>query len=275
MNKERPDELDAKSIVEIVLGIELEHADKDGGVDYLSTDGRHAVEITRVTDGRKRAGSKALDTSRAAENLEGELQTCWWAFVSDTQVGLKTFLQQVHPALVELEAAGEDQFDRAQAAMHVMRQGPLSSIYRSLLDAGVERASAVPNHAHRRCTHSVIPGLISGGTSSGSDRAVFLLTDLLSVKEDNPRKLRASGRDHRHLFVWLDDDTRFDVARPLSRAAPSWHDGFGVPATPPMLAQAISHLWVMHEGSRLGWIWNGEAWCEISAPPRLDTNGSC
>lgn len=47
MNKERRDERDAKAIVEKTLEIELEHADKEGGVDYRSTDGRHAVEVTR------------------------------------------------------------------------------------------------------------------------------------------------------------------------------------------------------------------------------------
>jgi hypothetical protein len=42
MNKERRNEREAKGIVEKVLGVELEHSDKDGGVDYRSTDGHAA-----------------------------------------------------------------------------------------------------------------------------------------------------------------------------------------------------------------------------------------
>ncbi len=263
MNKERRDERQAKKIVERALGIHLEHADKEGGVDYLSTDGRHAVEVTRITDGRKRAGRDALDESRTTGTLEGELQTCWLTITPDTQHGLKTFLQSVHPALVKLESAGETHFDNQRAAVHVIQKGPLSDIYRPLLVAGVERASAVPDHAHRRHTHQVIPSLGSGGTSSGSDKALTLLTEALGKKEDNPRKLKASGLQNRHLFVWLDDDTRFDIVRPLSSEAPPWHDGFGLPSTPPALDPAVTQLWVVHEGSRLGWLWDGQTWRDL------------
>jgi hypothetical protein len=71
MNKERRDERYAKAIVEKTLKIELEHADKEGGVDYRSTDGRHAVEVTRITEGRKRAGRDALNVSRSNQYSRG------------------------------------------------------------------------------------------------------------------------------------------------------------------------------------------------------------
>jgi hypothetical protein len=264
MNKERRDERYAKAIVEKTLKIELEHADKEGGVDYRSTDGRHAVEVTRITDGRRRAGRDALNVSRRTDTPEGELQTCWIAFAPDTQRGLKTFQQTVHPALVELELNGEWFFERQAAAVHVIQQGPLSLIYQPLLAAGVERASAVPNHAHRRHTHKVVTALGSGGSSSGSDEALGLLTDALGKKNDNPKKLKASGAEQRHLFVWLDDDTRFDIARPLCREAPAWRDdGFGTPAKPPVLDPAITHLWVVHQESRFGWLWDDVTWREL------------
>ena len=41
---------------------------------------------------------------------EGEHQTCWLVFASETQTGLKTFLQGVHPLLLQLEAADEEFF---------------------------------------------------------------------------------------------------------------------------------------------------------------------
>lgn len=265
MNKERPDEREAKKTIEKVLGIKLQHADINAGdVDYRSTDGRHAVEVTRVTDGRRRAGRDALDASRATGTPPGVLQTCWLVMFPDTQYGLKTFLQRVHSALVRLELTGELSFKRQHAAAHVRREGPgdpLSVIYQQLLEAGVEHASRLPDHAESH-THRVRPSPGSGGASSSSDQALDLLTDELSKKTDNPKKLKASGAEHRHLFVWLDDDTRFAIARPLSHAAP-WNEGFGLPSTPPVLDPAITHLWVVHQASGLGWLWDGQAWQEL------------
>ena len=264
MNRERPDERDAKRIVEKITGTVLKHADENGGVDYLSTDGQHAVEVTRVTDGRRRAGRGALAASREAGVPNGELQTCWLVFIPDTQPRLNSFLQRVHVALVELERTGETLFERGRAGTHLIQRGPLSHIYQQLLDAGVERASAVPNHAHRRHAHGVITSLGSGGSSCGSDQALDLLIEMLSSKKDNPKKLSASGVDHRHLFVWLDDDTRLDIARPLSHEPPSWGDErFGTPSTPPALDPAITHLWVVHQRSRTGWLWDGKTWREL------------
>lgn len=264
MNRERRDERDAASVVERLLGVVLIHADTNGGVDYRSPDRRDAVEVTRLTDGRKRAGRDALAVSRKVGTLEPPLQTCWVVHVPETQWGLKAFLQTVHPALVELERAGESFFEQHVAAVHVLEGGRLAALYRPLLGSGVERAEAMPHHGHRERAHHVIPALLSGGSSSGSDAAVNLLTDELLRRTDNLTKLRASGAVFRHLFVWLDDDTRFDIARPLSRAAPPWSDQeFGLPSAPPTLDPAITHLWVMHEGSRLGWLWDGATWSEL------------
>lgn len=264
MNRESSDEVDAKQIVEGVLGITLEHADKYGGVDYLSTDGRIAVEVTRVTDGRKIAGRGALRASRETGVPEGELVNCWLVFASETQAGLKTFVQRVHPLLLQLEATGKHSFDDHSAAIHVLERGPLSDVYRSMLTAGVQRASAVPHRADPPHVHRMITSLGGGGSAGGSDAAVALLVDELHKKTDNPAKLSKSGAEQRHLFVWLDDDTRFDISRPLSRDTPSWSDGaFGLPSVVPLIDPAVTHLWVVHERSRLGWLWDGDTWRKV------------
>lgn len=193
MNQERRDERDAASVVERVLGVVLIHADTNGGVDYRSPDRHDAVEVTRLTDGRKRAGRDALAGSRKIGTLEPPLQTCWVVHVPETQWGLKTLLQTVHPALAELERVGESGFERRVAALHVLEGGPLAAFYRPLLGSGVERAEPMPHHGHHERAHHVIPALLSGGSSSGSDAAVDLLTDELLRRTDNQTKLRASG----------------------------------------------------------------------------------
>lgn len=264
MNRERPNELLAKQIVERRLGIQLDHADLHGGVDYLTSDGTVAVEVTAVTDGEKYGARKALRQSMNKEAPAVALQGCWLVFTGDAQARMKTFKQRVQPAIADLELAGETGFFGQRAAVHVLAQGSLSHIYRTLLDAGVQRASQElhevgpddPGHVHK-----LIVLMGSGGSVSGSDEALVRLVEKLRKKPDNPKKLRESNAEQRHLFVWVNFDTGFNIARPLQHKAPSWAGGeWGPPSVNPQLDPAITHLWVVHEDSRRGWLWNGAIW---------------
>ncbi|MFF5794507.1 hypothetical protein ACFY5D_20890 [Paeniglutamicibacter sp. NPDC012692] len=270
MNQERTNEAIAKQIVERVMGIQLEHADTHGGVDYLSTDGTAALEVTAVTEGDRKSSRGALLKSKAKGSPTTRLQGCWFVFVADTQLGMKSFVQRVQLAIAELEFAGETYFDQRRARAHVVNKGELSHVYLPLLDAGVERAIPFPHskspeepdHVHRI---SVSAG--SGGSVSGIDESLDLLMKALNKKTDNPLKLRASGAQNGHLFVWLDDDTWYNIVRPLSREKTSWVDeGWGLPTTKPQLDPAITYLWVVHDESRLGWLWDGEKWSELRGP---------
>lgn len=266
MNQERENEIDAKEIVERVMGIQLKHADKHGGVDYLSPDGTVALEVTAVTAGEKQSARTALSKSEAKASPT-KLQGCWFVFASDTQEQMKTFVQRVQPAIAELEFAGKTYFDDQDALLHVFETGEFSHIYRPLLEAGVERATHVPHRDRPDApdhVHRIWVSTGSGGSVSGSDESLDRLMEELNKKTDNPEKLRASGAEQRHLFVWLNDDTWYNIARPLSREAPTWaDDGWGVPTTEPQLDPAITHLWVVHARSRLGWLWDSERWQEL------------
>lgn len=269
MNQERPNEAIAKQIVERVMGIQLEHADTHGGVDYISTDGTVALEVTAVTAGEKQGARAALSRSEA-KGSPTRLQGCWLVFTSDTQERMKTFVQRVQPAIAELEFAGETYFDDQRARVHVFEGGKLSHVYRPLLVAGVERATHVPERDLAEDTdhvHRIFVSTGGGGSVSGSDESFDLLMHELNEKPDNAMKLRTSGADQRHLYVWLNDDSRYDIARPLSREAPSWaDDGWGLPTVEPRLDPAVTHFWVVHARTRLGWLWDGGMWQELRAP---------
>lgn len=267
MNQERPNEAIAKQIVERVMGIQLKHADTNGGVDYLSPDGIVALEVTAVTDGEKQGARAALSRSEAEGSPTTRLQGCWTVVVAENQPGMKTFVQRVQPAIAALEFAGEANFDDQHAMAHVIEKGELSHLYLRLLKAGVERAGPLP-HPNRPedpdHVHRIYPITGSGGSVSGSDESLDRLMDVLNEKNDNPAKLRASDAEQCHLFVWLDDDTSYNISRPLSHEAPSWADeGWGIPTTKPPLDPVITHLWVVHARSRLGWLWDGERWQEL------------
>lgn len=270
MNQERLNETDAKEIVERVMRIQLKHADTHGGVDYLSPDGTVALEVTAVTDGGKQGARDALSKSKA-KGSPTRLHGCWSVMVAENQPGMKTFVQRVQPAIAKLEFAGETHFQQQRAVIHVIEKGALSHVYLPLLKAGVERADHLahpyrpeedPDHIHRMLIMTT-----SGGSVSGSDESLDLLMDALNEKNDNPAKLRASGAEQRHLFVWLDGDTWFNIARPLGHEAPAWADeGWGLPLIEPSLDPAITHLWVVHARSLRGWLWDGERWQELRAP---------
>jgi hypothetical protein len=157
------------------------------------------------------------------------LQGCWTVQVAENQPGMKNFVQRVKPAIAELEYAGETHFQQQRAMAHLREKGALSHVYLPLLKAGVERAGHLahpyrpeedPDHVH--LMHIVTT---SGGSVSGSDEALDLLMDALNEKSDNPAKLRASGAEQCHLFVWLDGDTWFNIARPLRHLPGRTTDG--------------------------------------------------
>ncbi|MGX5695719.1 hypothetical protein ACWKWP_05920 [Agromyces soli] len=266
MNQERPDERRAKRIIMRELGISLDHADKNGGVDYRSPDATIAVEVTRVTDEEVRKGLRAWSESDKSPISGPPLKTCWLVFTSQTTPGLKTYRQRVHPLIAQLEAAGLEEFFDQQAGLHVLQGGELAELFKKLLITKVEHASAVPHtgEAGPDHVHRVFITVGGGGSASGSDEAVALLSESLAAKTDNAVKLSASGADQRHLFVWIDGATPFDIERALSHEAPSWDDdgdsGFGLPTRSPTLDPAITHLWVMHERSGRGWRWDGASW---------------
>ncbi|SEQ26637.1 hypothetical protein [Arthrobacter sp. OV608] len=119
MNQERPNEAIAKQIVERVLGIQLEHANSHGGVDYLAADGTVVLEVTFVTDSEKQFAHDGLSRSEA-KGSSTRLQGCWLVFAGDSQPEMKPFVQRVQPAIMELEFAGETYFDDQPEAAHVI-----------------------------------------------------------------------------------------------------------------------------------------------------------
>jgi hypothetical protein len=177
---------------------------------------------------------------------------------------MKTFIQRTQPLFAVLEGADVGDFFAQRDLVRALEGHLLAETYRELARAGVERASALNDQPRDDHVHKVLPSPGSGGSAGGSDEAFGLIEVALGGKPDNAEKLAASGAQERHLFVWLDDNTPFGMARPLSRDAPDWDDGsFGLPSRAPDVDPAITDLWIVHERSRRGWRWSRGVWTSL------------
>jgi hypothetical protein len=291
-NAERPEELHALAIAERVLGIKLVHTDSSGQVDIQSVgsagnlDGKVAIEVTTVTEQDRIATLKrfrrTLDKERTAEAQDNLgpaiLESCWIIIAPDTQHGAHKLGQQAEKQLSVLEKNEVTRFHPQRDVVAVRDHDPASDELRrariALARLGIQIAQAVSDHAretgpeggpHR---HRVVTSLGSGGSASGSNESVELVCAELDDRADNPKKLRASGAERQHLFVWVNEHTSFGIARPLSRNEPEWvaDDQFGLPTAPPDLDDTVTDLWVVHSGSLRGWYWDSEAWRALQEP---------
>ncbi len=263
-NKERPDEVRAKEIVEGRTGQSLKHWDKNGEADYISIDEKSlALEVTRLTGPERKVARASVQSSSGDDAISVDLQRCWSVFVPETQPGLKNIVVRMLPHLIELERRGVDKFFDQEAAIEVRFGGPNQDAYRGLLNLGISSASSIAHTAEGDHVHAVHLGLTSGGSSGGSDRALELIEEEVRSRPDNIKKLSLAQTKKNHLFVWLDFDTDFEVARPLQSPPPAFADRFGTPSRAPQVGEVVTDLWIVHEAGH-GWHWDGAIWNALS-----------
>ena len=70
-----------------------------------------------MTEGGNKGARDALKKSVKKGVPGATLATCWIVFAPEGQASMKTFLQRVQPALVELERSGETFFERERAGL--------------------------------------------------------------------------------------------------------------------------------------------------------------
>lgn len=169
---------------------------------------------------------------------------------------MKGLPQRVATSLAQLKAIDQTDFSGQVARACAPRDRSVSAVYEALLRDGVECALALPDSVSSGDghVHEVVPCPGNGGGICEPDETLEWLERDLNSRQGNFQKLAESGARQCHLFVWLDDETPYSVARAVLRASP---DGplESLPARPPRLAQVVTHLWVVHEESEAGWLW--------------------
>lgn len=265
-NPEHGDEIDAKNVLQSQTAYRVEHADHFGGVDYRSSDGSVAMEVTTVTS----EGLKASATRRGALlNTKTAMPTagvCWWVTVDERHPRLKGLEARVVNALDVLEAGGVKQFWSRSAHTALIGNLDRQIAETTLLRERVEHAEQTPemcSHEEAVHEHGVHWSTSGSYVASGSDAALLEIEGTLNDKPDNYRKLAESGAETTVLFAWVDQDTEGSITRPLRDGVADNWDHFGLPTRAPELNESVDELWVVHRQTRRGWRYTADGWAAL------------
>lgn len=225
------EELDARTVLEVILGGWSKPVDPGGGSrqlhDFRLTmpSGRTvAVEVTRFVD--PRALQQRAEVTKRDHLRYPALRHDWQVKIAGTY-NVDKRLAAVEPVLVRLEHDGlesllvgrhpEDDGHSAEADLRSLR---VRLVYR-LGDAGSDGAR-------------IFLAEPSVGGSTSPD-VVVRAGSMLAAKADNVRKLTSAAEDERHLFVWIDSDQHQAVAAVHS-------DWF--PSGQPDLPDCVDVMWI-------------------------------
>ncbi|GAA1142457.1 hypothetical protein [Ornithinicoccus hortensis] len=264
---EREDERHARELLERQLGVQLELTDLGGKriADYrfVRPDGRvGVVEVTSVTNPDRKVNDVAWSGELGPFPVD-DLRRSWMVFLPES-ARAKGVRSRIHSALKLLEAEGKDSFDRHRPPVDWTSSGARiawSPGGRALAAAEADRANA-----YDEGDGAVHLSLATHGSfvAKGSDASVTLIFGELAAKPDNYDKLREATGDEKHLFVWLDGQTDYEISRPLMDDPAQQYEHFRLPTGDPDVEPVVDVLWIVHRGSMRGWFWSrGSGWSSV------------
>jgi hypothetical protein len=259
--KERPEEAEARRIVEAALSISLRFTDLNGGVDYQFEHlGRSAaMEVTRLTDARIKEGELAWRTSNdviPAPSLRNS-----WLITTDEHPRYNAVRARLLGALGQLEGHGLCEYDESSMRWWLQQVPTLADAVDVL---GVAKVVHAKVHATRGTDRVLLMTPMGGYTYKGPDSAAELISQFVHDTPDVLRKLGACAAAERHLFVWTDLETPGAV-----RGA---FQGDRLPNVTLELPEEVSHLWIYDDYLGRGWRWDpADAWSWMPDTPVPET----
>lgn len=247
---EKPDEYRAKQMFNRITSIEL-ISNEDGQpsqVDYVSKEPNldTALEVSRYTEGIQKGlwkGFKSSNTLFYVPYLRRH-----WLVSTDGAVRQDKFNDEVPPALYTLERLGLSTFNEMQHCwFNEVRELQLAL---QIFEANSVRfAQSAPE---MYSFSEVDPRNI--GVSSGinwsygwPDESLTLLEKYIGDTEDNKSKLASTGKQDRHLWLWVDEFTLKSVLNAFSDKESR------LPSRKPVLPEEITHVWIVNELNGYGW----------------------
>ena len=228
-------------------------SDLSGDVDFRSTDGEAALEVTRFTNPILRR-DQAVATNR---DHVLELGTAYdWHVTFEGHPKYNELPTRLYPALHALETHRLASWD--PSSMYWWAQGvpTLRAAIEQMSTEGVLHARSVASTARPSRLFVYPSGSYSYG---GPDAALRVLEDEIALEADHVAKLASAGTSETHLWIWTDFATIGDFRRALD------DEETALPSRRAHLEPEVTHLWIMDEPARRGWQWSRESgWLWVS-----------
>jgi hypothetical protein len=248
------EELDARNVLEVILGGRSERVDPGGGSrqlhDFTLTmpSGRTvAVEVTRFADSR--ALQQRAEVTKRAHLRFPALRYNWQVKIAGTY-DVDEWLAAVASVLVRLE---HDEFESLLVHRHLEddEHPAEADLRRMRVRLVYQLGEAGPDGAQIFLAEASVGG-------STSPEVVVDVGSMLAAKADNVRKLRSASEDEKHIFVWIDSDQHQAIAAVGSDCLPSGH---------PHLPPGVDVIWVStaYDSAHVWSFRAGEAWQDHGA----------
>lgn len=254
-NQMRRSEKIAEAVLKAVLhSVEVRYHDTGSG-DSLhdfeiikGTDVFAAVEVTETTRGKQKALEAELKRN-ADETPAKQVEGTWLVFLDPGSTRLERRAAEIDSCLAKFEKRGVQHFiasDGVPDDVTVERKEAFDQAWKL-------RILCADRHSLRGARILVTSG--AGEVFCSSQDYVNLRIAELARKDDNRRKLRASGCARRILFVVVDQSTDY----------PCWKQvaNHGLKGTPPTLPPEITEVWVTardRDGKFVVWRASGARW---------------
>lgn len=244
----------AKLVVETVLfGSRMEYREdqSDGSHDFdvhLPDGSLHALEVTAAVDQVwEETRVAVLDDRRSGPFIKARLCESDWYIHPARDARIATIREHADAYLRDIEKLGLERFF---CPVHSFEYEPVRKIWEDLrVDAG----------SHFRWKTPGLIGLALPMAEGGIVTSAHVQTVVRAeaTKEDNRKKLRASGAPQRHLFVFV----------PMSNFMPwvALRDQ-DPPQDPPPLTDEVTHIWAVapagDENSFVVWRGDKASWAD-------------
>lgn len=213
--------------------------------------GREALEITTLAD--QDTKTQGMHWRRRGPGFEVTVEglATAWTIMVDQEFKATLLTENLASWLRALEAEGISKtglWDGDRRYTHPVTHG--------LVTAGVMEASAMPGPPAGLVALAYVAGL-KPRPAGDPNHIAKALTEIMTLDrhQKDAAKLGRSGVEVRHLFMWVDMHTRWDVVRAF---------GEGTPTAPPVIDDNITVVWLAVETAAgaevLRWSATG-GWC--------------
>lgn len=260
---EKKDEKEAREIVEEELGVELEFADLNGDVDYrFVRDGKDAVlEVSRLTREDHRQGD--YEWGRTVKSFEAPWLRNHWIVVSEGYPQFSGLWEALGPAIRDLEVHRISRYGESMDwwLRHVPTLEAALEVFRERKVQAAHPISGDPNSQEAGST-KIYLAVSDSWRSDGPNGAVEELNRQLNdrVAKSKFRKLESAHVDECHIWFWVDS---FSISRLREPVRDEDHH-LNLPDVPPDLPRFVSHLWLVDDVAKHGWIWADGKWAWIN-----------